>query len=143
MKFGRAVHDDTAEFDLTPMVDVTMLLVIFFAFTAQFTRTMATPVDLPREKGVSASVEAAPKALVIDISRDGTFLVMGTAVEGEWLLQTVARDIRAAGGAQNLDVIVRADRNASAARLNALAGVLSRAGVRTWRLATSAEGGGS
>ncbi|MDX2132516.1 MAG: biopolymer transporter ExbD [Planctomycetota bacterium] len=141
MRFGRTIHEDTAEFDLTAMVDVVMLLVIFFAFTAQFTRTLATPVDLPREQGAREAAGAAPKALVIDITRDGSFLVMGQRADPEWLVQSVARDVRAAGGGQNLDVIVRADRAASAAHLNTLAGVLSRAGVRTWRLATSAEEG--
>ncbi|CAG1009509.1 hypothetical protein PHYC_03711 [Phycisphaerales bacterium] len=141
MKFSIPKHDDEAGFDLTPMIDVVMLLVIFFAFTAQFTRTLATPLDLPSEKSVAHSESGAPQSIVIDLTRDGRFVVAGKTVDADWLMQTVARDLRRAGGEDKIDVIVRADRACPAVHLNSLAGGLSRAGVKSWKLATSAEGG--
>lgn len=143
MRFARPTHDNEAEFDLTAMIDVVMLLVIFFAFTAQFTRTLATPLDLPREAGQPSAASAAPRSVVVDLTRDGKTVIMGKSVDTDWLVQTIARDIRLAGGADRIDVVVRADRRCSAAHLNTLAAGLSRAGVRTWKLATAQEGGGS
>lgn len=141
MRFTHPKHDNEAEFDLTAMVDVVMLLVIFFAFTAQFTRTLNTTLDLPREPGQSASAGSAHRSVVVDLTRDGKTIIMGKAVDADWLVQTIARDIRLAGGPDKLEVVVRADRRCPAAYLNTLAGGLSRAGVKTWKLATSQEGG--
>lgn len=140
MRFGTPQHPEEAGFDLTPMIDVTMLLIIFFAFTAQFTRSLATPMDLPREQGESPSANAAPKSLVIDITREGVYRIMGQDLSLEWVVQTVASDVRRAGGAEKIDIIVRADRSASAQHLNNLAAALTRAGVRTWKFATAQEG---
>ncbi len=141
MRFGTVKHAEEAGFDLTPMIDVTMLLIIFFAFTAQFTKTLSSPVNLPIEKGESPSANAAPRTIVIDVTREGGYVVMGQKTALEWVVQTVAGDVRRAGGAEKIDVVVRADREASAAHLNNLAAALTRAGVRTWKLATDGEGG--
>lgn len=143
MKFGTPKHADEAGFDLTPMIDVVLLLILFFAFTAQFAKTLATPLDLPRESGSSENESTAPQSIVIDLTSDGKFIVAGKPVNADWLMQTVARDVRRAGGPDKIDVIVRADRTCSASHLNSLAGGLSRAGVRSWKLATNSEGGGS
>lgn len=139
MKFSNPEHEETAEFDLTPMIDVVMLLIIFFAFTSQFTRTLDTPVDLPREVG-DTTAPTAPRSIVIDLTREGRTIIMGRAFDADWLVQTVSEDLRRAGGPEFVDIIVRADRACPAVHLNALAGTLSRAGVRTWKLAAGGEG---
>ncbi|GJQ30330.1 MAG: hypothetical protein HBSAPP03_22140 [Phycisphaerae bacterium] len=141
MRFSHPEHAEEAGFDLTAMIDVVMLLVLFFAFTTQFTRTLNTPMDLPQEPGQSAKSGLATRAVVVDLTREGRTVIMGKAVDSDWLVQTLARDLRQAGGPEHLDVIVRADRRCAAAHLNALAGDLTRAGVRTWKLATAPEGG--
>ena len=79
--------------------------------------------------------------MVVDLTRDGKTVIMGKTVDAEWLVQTIARDIRLAGGPDKLDVVVRADRRCAAAHLNTLAGALSRAGAKSWKLATAQEGG--
>jgi biopolymer transport protein ExbD len=137
MKFTIPEHAEEATFDLTPMVDVVMLLVIFFAFTAQFARTFSTALDLPREKPAGDAPPHAGHTVHIDMTREGRYLVLGHPIDPEWLVQAVARDIRQAGGPQGVDIVVRADRSASAAHLNTLAALLSRAGARTWKLATA------
>jgi biopolymer transport protein ExbD len=55
------------------------------------------------------------------------------------LTQMVAADVHRTGDAQRLEVVVRADRQASAGVLNALAAQLTRVGVKTWKLATEAS----
>lgn len=135
MKFTDPKHPDEAGFDLTPMVDIVLLLIIFFAFTAQFAKSLATPLDLPRESG-EKSPESAPESVVIDLTREGRYIVMGRDIEIDWIVQTLATDARRVGGPDKLEVIIRADRACAAVHLNALAGALSRVGIRAWKLST-------
>ena len=131
-------HDnqlEEAQFDLTPMIDVVMLLIVFFMLTAQFAQTMLGPVDLPREKGDSA--ENRNSRVTIDLLLNGELKLDSEPMPRERLLQLIALDLRRAGAAAELEVVVRADRAAPAAHLNLLAGDLAKLGVRHWKLATS------
>jgi len=55
--FGGSRGDDEEELDLTPMVDVTFLLLIFFMITASFSiqKTLPVPPPDPDREGASAS----------------------------------------------------------------------------------------
>ena len=136
----RARHDNMVEeaaFDLTPMIDVVMLLIVFFMLTAQFAATMRSPLDLPRQAG-----EALPESretLVIELTRTGEYRIESDEVSRDRLMQVVAADLKQARGS-GLDIVVRADRACSARHLNTLAAELSRLGVRSWRVSTSGEG---
>ncbi len=62
-----------ADFDVTPMVDVTMLLIIFFMLTMHFANAArVSPMNLPQEKGDVGSTRAED-AFVIDVRPDGSF----------------------------------------------------------------------
>ena len=70
------------ELDMTPMVDVTFLLLIFFMITASFTmqKTLQVPPPEPDEKGASQSQEMEDfeeDSVIVTIEEDGkkaTFL---------------------------------------------------------------------
>jgi len=144
VNLGRSKDMEEAGFDLTPMIDVVLLLIIFFMLTAQFAKSLNTPLDLPTEPGERAPA-GGESELVIDILRDGTLRVEGNNVGIERLMQMLAADQnQAKARSSRLDVLVRADRRCPAAHLNGLAGQMASLGIRDWRLATArAEGGGS
>jgi biopolymer transport protein ExbD len=128
-------------FDLTPMIDVVLLLIIFFMLTAQFAKTVGEPMDLPREAGEKAST-AEDASMVIDLSREGVITVAGERMSAATLLQRIAEDLRRTNRTPgDVEVIIRADRTTPAAHLNGLAAELSRLGIRAWRLATASEQG--
>lgn len=127
---------EEAAFDLTPMIDVVMLLIVFFMLTAQFAATMRSPLDLPRQAG--ETLPEARDTLVIEITRSGEYKVESAIVERDRLLQIVAADLKQSGGRQ-LDIVVRADRACPARFLNRLAAELSKLGVRSWKLSTAGE----
>lgn len=56
--FGNSSRVDDEEMDLTPMVDVTFLLLIFFMITASFSiqKTLEVPAPDPDEEGASTSI---------------------------------------------------------------------------------------
>lgn len=139
MRFGKPDRPGEATFDLTPMIDVVLLLIIFFMFTTQFARSEQSEMDLPGELGENKA-PAPERAVFIDMEKDGTLKVMGRVVTLDSLAGVVIPESRNSGGTvEGLDLIVRADRAAPAVHLNRLAEALSRLGVRNWKLATSPD----
>ncbi|CAN5764852.1 biopolymer transporter ExbD [soil metagenome] len=148
MNFRRDTEHHEVDFDLTAMIDVVFLLIIFFTFSTVFTRTMAKAMDLPKEIGESAppSTSEDARTITIDVAADGALTLSGAqATSRDELIGSVRAMVnRAALQSRdaNIEVIIRADRAAKAVHVNRLAAALSRAGVRTWKLATAGEGGG-
>jgi biopolymer transport protein ExbD len=138
MKLGRARAMDEASFDLTPMVDVILLLIIFFTFTTQFAALTGAPVDLPIEKGESVKI-ASKKTLIVDLTESGQLIVLGRPIAAGEFVELAKREKMLAG--ESLELIIRADRRASASHLNAVAEALAAQGVRSWKLATAPGGG--
>ncbi|MBL0869018.1 MAG: biopolymer transporter ExbD [Phycisphaerales bacterium] len=146
MNFKRTTDHHEIDFDLTAMIDVVFLLIIFFTFSTVFAKTVASPVDLPKESGEqSAAAAAAQTTLIVDVSKDGALSVsgMGTLRTDELLgtIATIRSKAAAAGRSVEMDVTIRADRACAARHVNQLVGNLARAGIRKWKLATSGEGG--
>jgi biopolymer transport protein ExbD len=80
IRFRRAISE-FEEMDLTPMVDVTFLLLIFFMITASFTleKTIPTPVPDPNEQSASQPIqqqeELLEKSILIGIESDNTITI--------------------------------------------------------------------
>jgi biopolymer transport protein ExbD len=103
-KRGQVV--DTAAIDLTPLIDVTFQLLIFFMLTATFNNDAAFKVKLPKATANDPATEQ--KAIVVEISEDGRFEVDKKVVD-ERELQT--RLCMAAKEAQISTVNIKADQN--------------------------------
>lgn len=138
MRLGRAQHASEASFDLTPMIDVVFLLIIFFTLTAQFSAISLAPLDLPKERGEEHGAKK-PLTMFVDIKADGSLSAGGVAMSAGELGLDIARHVQTAGTADRLDVIVRAERATPAAVIDRVVTVMSNAGVRKWKLATSGE----
>lgn len=144
MIFRKPKEMPEAGFDLTSMIDVVMLLIVFFMMSSQFSQLENTPMDLPAQTG---GPEAAPRstAVVIDLDAQGQLRIMGSEVPLERLpaVLAVERKEREQGEAtQRAGLIVRADRNCSSRHLNRLALALAEMGARDWSLSTTGEEGG-
>ena len=129
-------------FDMTPMIDVVLQLIIFFLFTSQLSQVARSPIDLPEEPG-EAQKAASPGTIVIDVTFEGVYLIDGQERSLEDIARLVSLEQTAAetrGG--SVDLLIRADRSAPAAHINALANRLSSAGIRRWNLGTNKPGGG-
>lgn len=68
-----------AEIDLTPLIDVVFILLIFFIVTSTFIQP-SLPVDLPRADSAAVSAERTEQ-LVITIDADGSLFYEGRALE--------------------------------------------------------------
>ncbi len=119
------------------MIDVVFLLIIFFMTTAQVARLTHTEIDLPQEKGEQ---QATPdeSGLVINITSRGEIVVAGRTVGFTELEGIVRGELRKQPQrpAQELKLLLRADRTATAAHLNRVVNLLESLGVGAARLAT-------
>ena len=70
---------DGAAVDLTPLIDVTFQLLIFFLLTATFNNDAAFKVKLPKATANDPATET--KAIVVEISEDGRFEVNKKVVD--------------------------------------------------------------
>ena len=97
---------DGMTIDLTPLIDVTFQLLIFFLLTATFNNDAAFKVKLPKATANDPATET--KAIVVEISEDGRFEVDKKVVD-EAELQTrlcmAAKEIGAS------TVNIKADQN--------------------------------
>lgn len=138
MRFARRQsRERQIDFDLTPMIDVVFLLIIFFMTTAQLARLTRADVKLPREKG-EQSESKEDDGIVINITDEGEIIVSDrtlTLVDLEALLMDeVTR--HADDAAHQLRVMLRADRRADASVLNEVVRLLQRQGVAAAKLGT-------
>ncbi|MBY0114012.1 MAG: biopolymer transporter ExbD [Phycisphaerales bacterium] len=141
MKFNRHQPMPEAGFDITSMIDVVLLLTIFFMMSSQFSKVVQRSLDLPKEVGDAADKPIdAEVAVVVDLEKDGRLSVGGRVYELDRLAAVVAADHqKVAATGQVLDVVIRADRATATTHLSRLVSALSAEGVTEWRLATSGE----
>lgn len=121
--------------DMTPMIDIVFQLLIFFLVTAQMAEQSRAKLDLPREQGED-STEREQAGLTINVLADGRIVVNDAEVSLEQLDGLVDAAVTAAGGADRLKPLIRADRACDAARLNEIFARLSARGLAAIRLAT-------
>ena len=74
MKFKRKIREELSV-NITPLIDVVFLLLIFFMVTTTFTRETRLMVNLP-EADANPS-EALPDQVEITVSRTGTYTING------------------------------------------------------------------
>jgi biopolymer transport protein ExbD len=115
MRFREQNEEEAVEINLTPLIDVVFLLLIFFMVSTTFSKETQLHIKLP-EATATAQPEDQSKELEIDISASGMFAIKGPAdKEARQLLQdtpqALRRALKAAMGEQSdLLVVVRADR---------------------------------
>jgi len=138
---GRGSH--VPDVDITAMIDVVFLLIIFFMATAQFARLTRAQVDLPDEAGEPRDEQREP-TLIVNLTADGAIVVERQTLTPDRLARMVQAEIARAGGdPAAVELTVRADRSLPASALNEIARTLSAAGLRGVRLATDPTPGGA
>jgi biopolymer transport protein ExbD len=110
--------------NLTPMIDMMFLLLIFFLLTSFLVRP-SIPVALPETE--SAEVREQPE-LTITIFQDGRLLLDGAVVSEEALSRRLRR-FSASGRAEG--VVIQADRGVPFGRVVEIMDISKQSGVKT------------
>lgn len=106
MKFKRQQAEEL-NVNLTPLIDVVFLLLIFFMVSTTFTKETHLQIDLPQAS--SDAVVEAPLVVDIAITAVGEFSINGKKLVNAQL-ETVKRAIsKVARNQQNLPIVITAD----------------------------------
>lgn len=94
--------------NLTPLIDVIFLLLIFFLVAARLDQA-ERELDVPLPSAASAvPMTSEPNELVININQDGSFIVGGNKLDSAALERTIQQAV--ADNPTNVSVIIRAHR---------------------------------
>ena len=133
MKFKRRIQDEHS-INLTPLIDVVFLLLIFFMVTTTFSRETRLQVNLPKAEAETLATQS--ERLEIVVSRDGSFALNGqTLVNGR--VETLLRGlVLESDGNLDLPVIIVADSQASHQSVVTAMDAIGQAGFTRLSIAT-------
>jgi len=120
------------------MIDVVLLLIIFFMLTAQFAKSDQTGVNLPSQRG-QAGEEAKGATMIVDIDKDGNALLLGSVVTMDGVINA-AKLANPAGAKSPTRIVLRADKDCPASALQVLCAGLASVGIKAIALATESDG---
>jgi len=122
--------------DLTPMIDVVFLMLIFFMVSTSFTANNSIKLDLPQSKSQAANKEE--KQVVISIKADGQLYVQDERVKDADLRRRI---LNISKGDPNMRVVIRADADARHKRLVYTLDTIRELGMGKVGIATVPLGG--
>ena len=109
MKLRQTCSEDEPAVNLTPLIDVVFILLIFFMVSTTFQRESEIKIELPEAS--SKPVEENEKSLEILIDVEGHYFIDGQQVVNTEL-ETLKTAIQKFLGEQTeMPVVIRADRN--------------------------------
>ena len=134
---GRRRAHVMAEINVTPMVDVMLVLMIIFMVSAPML-TVGVPLDLPQTQAKSLEQDKTPLQLSVDIK--GKIFINDTEVQMNELLPKLKAITDARGGTDER-IFMRADKKADYGTVARVMGQLSGAGFKRLALVTEVEQG--
>jgi len=137
MNFTDHFEDEDPGLNLTPMIDVVFLLLIFFMLATTFMDPEKDiNLDLPStSEGGTTSEEI--EELIINVMIDGSFVVNGEAMDENGLL---ARMSQAAAQDPETQVTIRGDRQTPYENIVRVMDYSQRSGLSNLAVATLVEG---
>jgi len=121
---GKCRYRAMSEINVTPFVDVMLVLLIVFMITAPLL-TVGVPVDLPKTK--AASINDSDEPLVITVDSNGAVFVQETELP---LDKLVPRLQAITGSNPDIRIFVRGDKSIDYGRIMEVMGTVSVAGFR-------------
>jgi biopolymer transport protein ExbD len=131
----RRGSDEEQGIDISPLIDMVFILLIFFMVSTTFVKDM--DIDIERPKASSATVSST-KAIRIYIGRDGTTYMDGQSVR-TWMIQSRVKERLEAGTSESVLVVV--DEGVPASRLVEVVDQARLAGASDVGVATELEVG--
>jgi biopolymer transport protein TolR len=136
-KRRRRRHVIMSEINVTPMVDVMLVLLIIFMVSAPLL-TVGVPIDLPQTQAKSLDQEKEPLAL--SVNDKGKVFLQNTEISLDELVPKLKAIAEARGGLDER-IFVRGDRKVDYGTVMRVMGRLSSAGFRRVALVTEVEQG--
>jgi biopolymer transport protein TolR len=138
--FGKRRHRRNpvmSEINVTPMVDVMLVLLIIFMVSAPLL-TVGVPIDLPQSQ--AKSIEQDKEPLTISVNDKGQIFLQNSEITVEDLVPKMQAVAQARGGTE-ARVYVRGDKKVDYGTMMQVMGRLSSAGFHRVALVTEFEQG--
>ena len=126
-----------AEINVTPMVDVMLVLLIIFMVSAPLL-TVGVPIDLPQSQAKSLDQDKEP--LTLSVNLEGKVFLQNSEIPLEELVPKLKAITEARGG-NDERIYVRGDKKVDYGTVMKVMGRLSAAGFRRVALVTEVEQG--
>ena len=130
---GRGRKAPMADINVTPLVDVMLVLLIIFMVTAPLL-TAGVPVNLPDSRAKALDQDQKPVQLSID--NDGKLFLEDEEIAESALPARLERIVALQAGGQPPQVFLRADRGLDYGRVMGVMGELNRVGLNRVALVT-------
>ena len=130
-------HGTKLEINMTPMIDVTFLLLIFFMTVNQVSRSQREQVALPHLAG---SLDQSQESLVVNVDQAGQIIVSAHPITLAELIGIVSAELaKVDNDPSRLTVLLRADRRGNCRTVNEIVTTLVRLNVHRVRLAVESS----
>lgn len=128
-----AETSEESEINLTPMLDVVFIMLIFFIVTTSFIRESGVEIERPESSAATAQPDAQ---VMVALTAEGAVWVDGQPVDAHRVGSEVAALVNGGGG-----VVIQADRQSTTGLLIEVMDRIREAGVEN--VAVAATRGGS
>jgi biopolymer transport protein ExbD len=133
LKFRRKAQDELSV-NITPLIDVVFLLLIFFMVTTTFNRETRLLVNLPEANAEAA--QGVPDQIEIIVGREGSYSINGRALVDN-RIETLMRGLELeSGGDLGLPILLVADAEASHQSVVTAMDAIGQSGFTRMNIAT-------
>ena len=126
-----------SDINVTPLVDIMLVLVIILMVTAEFTRYNSIPVALPKVN--AAAMKKEPQRIVLTIKKDQSIWINDKALEAGQDLQSALESAKA--GKTDLALILQAEEKTDYSFVVSVLEKVKTAGISKIGLAVEPLGG--
>jgi biopolymer transport protein ExbD len=128
-------HEDNAEADLTPMIDMTFLLIAFFVMLINFNDAEQNQkIHLPKSEVAKPPESPPDKLIVVHVTSDGTAIFKGNEVDVPDMKSLLIRYKQVHGDVLEVTVIIRGDQDSKTGKVQELIKVCQDEGFEKFAL---------
>lgn len=133
MAMGSSKDEDgiISDINITPMVDIMLVLLVIFLVTANFLKKESLNINLPKVAAADANIKESKQ---VAVTKDGKFFLEGKSVTEDALVQDLTREVKYR---PNMRVTLSADESLSYGTVSRVMGILRRCGVTRMALSVN------
>jgi biopolymer transport protein TolR len=125
MAIGSQNDDDgiISSINITPMVDIILVLLVIFMVTANFLKKESININLPKVEQADPNIKESTQ---VAVTKDGRFFLEGKSVSEKELVATISGQAKYR---PNMRITLSADENLSYGSVSRLMGTLRKSGI--------------
>jgi biopolymer transport protein ExbD len=137
MRLSKRQNVKTLAVDMTPMIDIVFLLIIFFMTVSQVSKVNKERLELPKLEG---SEDQQPMVMTINVDADGEISMSGEKRSLSQLVSLVGKERRRLKDVSLLTIVLRADQSADSSVVNSIVSRLAEMQIKKLRVAVVSPG---